>query len=191
MGIHQVRASHPFLVSYVDDIFDSSILSQCTGISISTLSSQAQNTKKRKKSENLALSTEEPRHKKHWPCLDHSFHKVDGPRVGRRPVFDVSIRLLHLNKVIKTKALMDMGATTFCLSDRFVNLYSVPKVQRDFPQQLKDVAGRHLAWGEAFMEPLSFRLSNRAFRERMEIIQMEPGHSMIIPECWRKELQWV
>jgi len=65
MGIHQVRASHPFLVSYVDDIFDSSILSQCTGVSISTLSSQAQNTKKRKKSENLALSTEEPRHKKY------------------------------------------------------------------------------------------------------------------------------
>ena len=103
MGIHQVRASHPFLVSYVDDIFDSSILSQCTGVSISTLSSQAQNTKKCKKSENLALSTEEPRHKKHWPCLDHSFRKVDGPRVGRRPVFDVSIRLLHLNRVIRKR----------------------------------------------------------------------------------------
>src|SRR5947209_2120103 len=67
-------------------------------------------------------------------------------------------------------------------------MYSVPQVQRDFPQQLKDVAGRHLAWGEAFTEPLTFRLSNRAFRERMEIIPMEPGHSIIIPEWWREEL---
>ena len=164
MGIHQVSALHPFFVSYVDDVVDTSVLSsQCNGVSISTLSSQAQNTKKRKKSENLALSTEEPRHKKHWPCLDRSFRKVDGPRVECHPVFDVSIHLLHLNKVIKTKVLMDTGATTFCLSDHFVNLYSVPKVQRDFPQQLKDVASQHLAWGEAFMEPLSFCLSNRAF----------------------------
>ena len=38
------------------------------------------------------------------------------------------------------------------------------------------------------MEPLSFRLSNRAFRERMEIIPMDPGHSIIIPEWWREEL---
>ena len=128
MGIHQVSALHPFLVSYLDDVVDASIIStQCTGISVSTLSSQS--TRKHKRSENLALSTEEPRHKKHWPCLDRSFRKVDGPRVGRRPVFDVSIHLLHLNKVIKTKALMDTGATTFCLSDRLVNLYSVPKVQ--------------------------------------------------------------
>ena len=166
--------------------FDTSVLSsQCNGVSISTLSSQS--TKKRKKSENLALSTEEPRHKKHLP-LNRSFRNVDGPRVGRRPVFDVSIRLLHLNRVVRTKALMDTGATTFCLSDRFVKMYSVPQVQRDFPQQLKDVAGRHLAWGEAFTEPLTFRLSNRAFRERMEIIPMESGHSIIIPEWWREEL---
>ena len=166
--------------------FDTSVLSsQCNGVSISTLSSQS--TKKRKKSENLALSTEEPRHKKHLP-LDRSFRNIDGPRVGRHPVFDVSIRLLHLNRVVRTKALMDTGATTFCLSDRFVKMYSVPQVQRDFPQQLKDVAGRHLAWGEAFTEPLTFRLSNRAFRERMEIIPMEPGHSIIIPEWWREEL---
>src|SRR5947209_10661315 len=100
MGIHQVSALHPFLVSYVDDVVDTSVLSsQCNGVSISTLSSQS--TKKHKKSENLALSTEEPRHKKHLP-LNHSFHKVDGPRVGHRPVFDVSIRLLHLNRVVST-----------------------------------------------------------------------------------------
>src|SRR5947199_5357421 len=99
MGIHQVSALHPFLVSYLDDVVDASIIStQCTGISVSTLSSQS--TKKRKKSENLALSTEEPRHKKHLP-LNHSFRNVDGPRVGRRPVFDVSIRLLHLNRVVR------------------------------------------------------------------------------------------
>ena len=91
--------------------------------------SQAQNIKKYKKSENLTLSTEEPRYKKYWPCLNYSFCKVDSSRVGHYPVFDVSIHLLHLNKVIKTKVLMDMGATTFCLSDHFVNLYSVPKVQ--------------------------------------------------------------
>jgi len=63
------------------------------------------------------------------------------PFIGPRPIFPVAIRLQCSQKWAQVNALLDSGATTFCLSDCFANQYMILKVQRDHPQEIKDVAG--------------------------------------------------
>ena len=110
------------------------------------------------------------------------------PHIGARPFFDVSVRLPYGKRAIRIKALMDTGSTTFCLSDRFVNRYKIPRVQRDHPHEVRDAAGRILASGEAFTHNIFFRISRFVFKQPFEIIPMEPGHDMIIPDWWREQM---
>ncbi|PYK08296.1 MAG: hypothetical protein DME65_14260, partial [Verrucomicrobia bacterium] len=112
---------------------------------------------------------------------------VTPPRVGECPIFQVLIKKPYTKDLVKVKALMDSGATTFCLSDRFVNRFMIPRVQRDCPIQVTDVAGRPVASGEAFTHPLLFKVSRWVFKQPFEIIPMEPAYDMIIPDWWREE----
>ena len=68
-------------------------------------------------------------------------YSVKPLRVGKRPIFPVFIRKPCTKDFVKVKALMDSGATTLCLSDHCVNRFMIPKVQRDHPIQVTDVAG--------------------------------------------------
>ena len=110
------------------------------------------------------------------------------PHIGARPFFDVSVRLPYGRRAIRIKALMDTGSTTFCLSDRFVNRYKIPRVQRDHLHEVRDAAGQILASGEAFTHNIFFRISRFVFKQPFEIIPMEPGHDMIIPDWWREQM---
>ena len=95
------------------------------------------------------------------PSLPGKKQKLSSfPIIGARPIFNVSFRLPHLSKVIASKALMDTGATTFCLSDRFVRDFAVPTISRENPQGLRDAAGRQLACGSEYTQPVCFMLSN-------------------------------
>ena len=82
---------------------------------------------------------------------------------------------------------MDSGATTFCLSNHFVNRFLIPRVQREVPIWVMDVAGQSVASGQAFTHGLFFQLSCYVFKQTFEIIPMEPGYDMIIPDWWREE----
>ena len=125
-----------------------------------------------------------PGHHHKAPKLSSS---VAPPAIGRRPIFQVSVKKPCEKDFVKVRALMDSGATTFCLSDRFVRRFSIPKVQRDQPTQVTDVAGRLLPGGQAFTQPLLFQISQCVFKQPFEIIPMESGYDFIIPDWWRDE----
>ena len=84
--------------------------------------------------------------------------------------------------------LIDTGSITFCLSDHFVNQYKILKVQQNHPHEVRDVTSQILASGEAFTHNIFFRISHFVFKQPFEIIPMEPGHDMIVPDWWREQM---
>ena len=156
-----------------------------TGVSISGISAEEPSAgtsfgvKKKRENEEPSAGTSSKK-------FCQSMSSVAPPRIGKRPIFPVFVQKPS-GGFVRIKALLDSGATTFCFSERFCSRYMIPKVQRDFPLRVADVAGRPVASGEAFTHLMKFQVSHCLFQQTFEIIPMEPGYDMIIPDWWREE----
>ena len=108
------------------------------------------------------------------------------PFVGTRPVVPITVKVDK--SFVKTKALLDTGAQTFCLSSRFANAYSIEKVTCVNPRRMQSYSGDKAPGGEHYSEPIWFRLFGAAFQQPCEILMMESGFDMIIPSWWIQEV---
>jgi hypothetical protein len=89
---------------------------------------------------------------------------------------------------MKTTALYDTGAESFCLSSRFCSRFMVPQVKRDQPQRMTTYSGHTGPGGEAYSEPIWFELFDGLFKQPCEILPLDVGYDMIIPYWWKEQV---
>ncbi len=106
------------------------------------------------------------------------------PIVGDRPIYKMRLFWDGVQELPVT-VLLDCGSQVPILSDRFVMRYHVPKVERDVPIQIRDVADRIVVGsGEAFTYPLRLSYGEHLSEDTYEIGPMEEEVDLILPFWW-------
>ena len=106
------------------------------------------------------------------------------PKVGTRPIIDFTVRWLGVGP-ITVKVLLDTGAAVALLSEDFVRRFQVPKVKRDVPLYIYDVAGRIVEGsGQAFTFPLLLQHKEHVTTETFEIAPVDKGCDVVLPYWW-------
>ena len=86
---------------------------------------------------------------------------------------------------MSVKVLLDCGSEVAMISECFVMLNSVPKVQRDVPSPGMDVAKRIVPGsGNAYSFPLRISFNDHVAEDTFVISLMEETYDIILPAWW-------
>jgi hypothetical protein len=106
------------------------------------------------------------------------------PIVGDRPIYAMRLFWDGVQELPIT-VLLDCGSEVPIISDRFVMRHGVPKVERDAPIPIRDVAERIITGsGKAFTYPLRLSYDEHLSEDTYEIGPMEEDIDVILPFWW-------